>query len=145
MADIELIDAEDIPYGFIPYKINNKAVKDIPSSSPESVKIYARKLIADGWKIYAVDQDRGRCYSRAKVITIPTWVIRIGGTKLCWYFCHEMAHAYNYIDGTCDSHGPNFMLWLKQICPENCIEHELGYKPRNAAAAGIGKSPFLEL
>lgn len=26
---------------------------------------------------------------------------------------------------------------LKSVCPEDCIHYELGYKPRNAAAAGI--------
>lgn len=146
MPTIELLSDDDIPPGFTPYKISNQHTPLIASSSPESVKIHGRKLIKEyDWRIYAVNQDRGRCYYRAKVITIPVWVIKIGGTELCWYFCHEMAHAYNFMAGTCDNHGPNFMAWLIRICPENAIEHELGYKPRNAAAAGIGKTPFLEL
>lgn len=145
MADFELISVDDIPSSFTPYKVNGQYVKLIASSSPESVKQYARTLINEGWRIFAVDQDRGRCYYREKVITIPVWVIKIGGTKLCWYLCHEMAHAYNFKAKTCDHHGPNFMEWLKKICPENAIEHELGYKPRNAASAGIGKVKFLEL
>ncbi len=149
MANIELLNDDDIPPGFTPYKINNEWVKHIASSSPESVKEYGRKLIRDnGWRIYAVDQNRGYCYYRPKVITIPVWVIKRGGTELCWYFSHEMAHAYNFMNGTCDNHGPNFMEWLIRICPENALEHELGYNPRNAAAAGIGKPKpitFLEL
>lgn len=138
-------DEDDFDIPFVPYKLAPSRLNEIPKSSPESVKEYARTLIKDGWKIYAVAQDRGRCYYRSKVITIPVWVINIGGTKLCWYFSHEMAHAYNFRAGTCDHHGPNFMEWLKKICPENAIHHELGYKPRNATAAGIGKTPFLEL
>jgi hypothetical protein len=103
---------------------------------PESVKDIARKFRADGWKYYAVSQQRGRCYYRPKVITIPQWVIEQKDiTKKIWYISHEISHASA---GWRAAHGPEFMETLKQICPENSIHHELGYKPRNAAAAGIG-------
>jgi hypothetical protein len=137
---IELLSLDDIPNApFVPYKVSKEYVRHIFSSSPEHVKDHARKLISLDWKIYAVDQDRGRCYYSHKVITIPVWVIKRGGTKLCWYACHEMAHALAPIR---DNHGPVFMETLKSICPLDAIHHELGYKPRNAASAGIG---FIEL
>lgn len=148
LVDTDDMDKDSFDVPFIPYKISNEHTRIIAKSSPEITRTYASKLIAMGWKFYAVNQDRGRCYYRHKVITIPVWVIEIRGTKLCWYFSHEMAHAYSYINGTNDVHGPHFMKWLKKICPANCIHHELDYKPRNAAAAGIGKPkklPFLEL
>lgn len=52
-----------------------------------------------------------------------------------WYTAHEMSHCYEPQDG----HGDRFMAKLIQLCPENCIHYELGYKPRNAARAGIGQ------
>ena len=102
---------------------------------PESVKVYAKKLLADGWKIYPVKQSRGRCYYREKVITIPVWVIDRGNIKKkTWYISHEIAHA---LDITRSHHGDAFMEKRKEICPADCIHFELGYKPRNAARAGI--------
>jgi hypothetical protein len=141
------IDLDIISYDppFTPNKLRPDYLPRFKSDLPESVKTYVRELINLGWKIYAVDQSRGRCYYSSKVITIPTWAIRRGTIYFTWYVSHECAHAYNHINKTCDIHGPNFMEWLKRICPENAIHHELGYKPRNAAAAGIGKTPFLEL
>lgn len=141
------IDLDIISYDppFTPNKLRPDYLPYFKSDLPESVKTYVRELIGMGWKIYAVDQSRGRCYYSSKVITIPIWAIRKNPGYFTWYVSHECAHAYSYINGTDDIHGPNFMEWLKRICPENAIHYELGYKPRNAAAAGIGKTPFLEL
>lgn len=94
-------------------------------------------LIKDGWKIVAVQQQRGRCYYADKTITIPVWAIQDTRKNYwIWYVAHEMSHAS--LDWRIqDNHGPNFMKALKQICPADCIHYELGYKPQNAAQAGI--------
>lgn len=105
----------------------------------EILKFYGRQLLNDGgWRFYGVRQTRGFCYYAARVITIPAWVIEKEPTDYKeWYIAHEMAHAYNEFNGTEDNHGPNFMYFLKTICPPDCVHYELGYKPRNAASAGI--------
>ena len=104
---------------------------------PESVKIHARNLKDTGWKFYSVKQSRGRCYYRSKTITIPVWAIdktaRKPGYKV-WYISHEMSHA---LDLARSNHGSSFMRKLQEICPPEFVHYELGYKPRNAAAAGI--------
>jgi hypothetical protein len=104
---------------------------------PESVKIYARGLRDQKqWKFYAVNQSRGRCFFDSKTITIPMFAINRGIDYKTWYISHELSHAFA---GAHANHGPEFMRWLKQICPKDCVHFELGYKPRNAAAAGIRK------
>lgn len=97
-------------------------------------------LTPDSLVIYAVDQDRGRAYFNKdgkRVITIPVWATKRGELHLEWYCAHELAHHFNQYSGTNDNHGPEFMRWLKKLCPERSIHFELGYKPRNAASAGI--------
>lgn len=95
------------------------------------------RLVELGWQFFAVDQDRGRCYGRARIITIPVWVFtrsQIKHNYWVWYVAHEMAHASTLGD----NHGALFMKKLIELCPEDCIHYEIGYKPRNAVAAGIG-------
>ena len=95
------------------------------------------QLIEEGWTFYAVDQTRGRCRHNTKTITIPCWAFATEQEApgyLLWYLAHECAHA---IAGPFAKHGPLFMEALKRICPAHCIHYELGYKPRNAMAAGI--------
>lgn len=120
---------------FTPNKINPEVTRQMFAGLPQSVKDYGISLVNAGWRFYCVDQTRGRCYYRQKVITIPSWAIlsKKPGYK-CWYVCHEMAHAY---DKTRSNHGPEFMAKLIEICPDDCIHYELGYKPRNASSAGI--------
>lgn len=120
---------------FMPDSISTELTPTMFSSCPESVKDFARAKRTEGWRFYVVNQTRGRCYADAKkVITIPTWVYRKSQKKIIWYISHELAHAY---DECKHSHGPEFMEWLKKICPSDCIHYELEYKPRNAASAGI--------
>lgn len=127
-----LFGAEDY---FTPNKINSELARQIFAGLPQSVKDYGIALVKAGWRFYAVDQTRGYCYYKEKVITIPAWVILSSrqGEK-CWYVSHEMAHAY---DETRSNHGPEFMAKLIEICPDDCIHYELEYKPRNASNAGI--------
>ena len=131
------LDLDIDPYtSFNPKCISRDHMPLIFAGVPDSLKVSARALLNDGWKIWAVRQSRGRCYFRAKVITIPVWVItdpRIG--QKIWYIAHEMAHAY---DECRHNHGPEFMEWLKKLCPPEHIHWELTYKPRNARSAGIG-------
>lgn len=119
----------------MPNKIDYGASLDILDGLPESVISIYKKLSSDGWKFWIVDQKRGHCRYSIKEITIPTWAKNRGAKYYTWYFCHEMAHA---LDTKRSHHGAEFMQILIDICPADCIEFELGYKPRNAAAAGIG-------
>ena len=127
---------------FIPNMISREHMPKIFENVPESVKYYARDLRDSEWRFYSVSQSRGTCYADHKVITIPVWVIdrRDLGEKI-WYISHEIAHAY---DGCIHEHGPEFMEWLKRICPQEYWHYELGYKPRNAKAAGIRNPAEVE-
>jgi hypothetical protein len=127
---------------FNPKSIVREYMPQIFINVPTELKLHAKSLLDDGWRIYSVDQNRGRCYSQAKLITIPVWVIRdyiSDPTKKVWYIAHEISHA---IDRCKHSHGPEFMEILIRVCPPNAIHHELGYKPRNARSAGIGVPRF---
>lgn len=106
------------------------------------IKGYYLELVNCGWSLYITDQDRGRAQWKFKTFTVPKWVLAQGKDKQTWYVSHEMAHVYAGWEAL---HGPIFMEWLKKICPEDCIMHELGYKPRNAMAAGIGKPNYGDL
>ena len=125
----------DIEPSFTPANIDKTGMVLMFKDVPESVKQYARALRDKGWHFYAVSQTRGRCYNRQKVITIPMWVILKKSLEYkTYYIAHEMAHAY---DECKHNHDDEFMAWLIKICPEECIHHELEYKPRNAARNGI--------
>lgn len=130
---------------FVPNMVSKDHAPLMFRSVPESVKIHARNLRDAGWKFYPVKQVRGCCYYREKVITIPAWAIEKETQKLgykTWYISHEISHAYA---GYHAHHGPDFMKKLIEICPPEFVHYELGYKPRNAAAAGIGQIGILEL
>ena len=136
MFDLDLGLEAAIQRPFKPKSILHELKMQLFQNVPESVKAYARELQGKDWRFYAVSQDRGTCYLDAKVITIPDWVIIKRPIKeKIWYISHELSHAF---DTSRSAHGPAFMSILKDICPEDCIEYELGYKPRNARAAGIG-------
>lgn len=111
---------------------------------PESVVATYRSLVHKGWRFYIVTSNRGYCNMLRKEITIPLWALHRGTAYYTWYFCHEMAHA---IDCCKHKHGPEFMRILQEICPADCVHFELGYKPRNAQAAGISKPsiPLIDL
>lgn len=127
---------------FTPANVNRELMKSLFIGMSERTKFHGKQLIQDaGWKFFVVNQTRGRCYFRRKVITIPAWVVSTKGVDYKeWYITHEMAHAYQWLDDKyCDSHGPKFMTMLMSLCPPESVHYELGYKPRNAAAAGITK------
>jgi len=90
----------------------------------------------NGWRFYVVNQQRGRCYYNAKIITIPLWTYKENHDKeyRLYYLAHELAHI---AAGWENDHNQVFMRELKRICPAHLVHYELGYKPRNAAAAGI--------
>lgn len=121
---------------FTPYLVSNEHADLVFKDIPESVKTFIRPKLADGWRFYATKQTRGRCYYRSKVVTIPVWVIesKLPGKKI-WYVSHEVAHTYT----PGDQHDQLFMAKLREICPEQYQHYEIGYKPRNALAAGIRK------
>lgn len=139
-ADLGFEDLTSIP--IIPRREVYKQRADLKShifkDCPEFVKDYARKLLADQWWILVADQDTGWCNAHYRTIVLPAWLYiknRSADFKV-WYVAHELAHAY---DKCKHSHGPEFMEWLKRICPAECLYHELEYKPRNARQAGIRK------
>jgi hypothetical protein len=125
---------------FKPKNINPDGMRNLFIGVPESVKAQARILRDEGWKFYAVDSRCGACYYIQKVITIPCWALSSkdnpAGYKT-WYISHEISHAIAWNRSKCADHGPVFMNTLKEICPKYCVHYELGYKPRNAKAAGI--------
>lgn len=98
----------------------------------------------EGWRVYAVNSRRGRCSNRRKIITVPKWAfesptrfyhltVKDPAMFPLYYLAHELAH----VSGG-PTHGPAFMAAFKVICPPSLQYLELGYKPRAAAAAGIG-------
>jgi len=93
---------------------------------------------------YVVNQRCGKAYYAKRVITLPIWVFtnpRGEGFAL-YYLAHELAHIANFDAGTWNSrkpHGPAFMEEFKKLCPVKYQHFETGYKPRNAAAAGISR------
>lgn len=125
----------------------NKAKSTVPGISSlmeQTLEPYPRlqglykELMLAGWKFVLTEQSRGWCSAMRKLITIPAWIKSPNKSNdfRVWYICHEMAHA---IDKCMHNHGPEFMKILIDICPPEAIHHELGYKPRNATAAGIRK------
>ena len=96
-------------------------------------------LLSTDWRIHLVNQNRGRCYYRSREITLPAWMLKRAVDYRLWYISHEMSHAFAPINAM---HGPEFMAWLKIICPLESQMHEIGYKPKNAILAGIGCFDF---
>ena len=92
--------------------------------------------VPEGFSIWATDTKRGRCSYRSGTLTVPIWVLDKGTAYTLWYACHEIAHTMAPATKG-DHHGPKFMAALISICPEDFLHHELSYKPRLAAAAGI--------
>lgn len=135
----------------LPANINKQARALWLEQLTPSVRAVARQLVHDaGWRIFTVDQQRGRCMYRSRIITIPTWCIEktIGANGRVaaagystWYTAHELSHVF----APTDNHGPQFMRELIKLCPDEFICYELGYKPRNAAAAGIGNINLMDL
>ena len=132
MLDDDILD--DVGEVFVPRMIAKGVTIAIMKDFPQSVKDQMKLLGAQGWRFYPVKQTRGRCYFASKVITIPTHAIERELGYLCYYVCHEMAHA---IAGWKAKHGQEFMKVFMSICPKEWQKYELGYKPRNASAAGI--------
>jgi hypothetical protein len=143
---ISIITQDDIIRdSYTPRKISRAHNPLIFQDVPSSLKDTARSLMHNGYRICAVSQRRGYCDYNARIITIPVWVINSTDiTEKIWYIAHELAHALSFIrNGRSDNHGPLFMQTLKEICPPNCIHHEVSYKPRNARNAGISADPSI--
>ena len=120
---------------------------------PPVLKIKTDLMLQD-WKFTIAAQSRGYCSYIKKLIVLPAWLWnpRSIGSNLkthgeqattqtmnayrTWYLCHEMSHA---LVGAYHNHDGTFMAKLMEICPEESLHYELGYKPRNAKSAGIGK------
>lgn len=116
--------------------IKNKETSFLPLMVSKCVEQHIRILESQGWVFYVVDQTRGRCYYKPRIITIPLWATKKSRDYLDWYVSHEIAHTYS----VGDRHGSKFMEALKTVCPEESIHYELAYKPRNASAAGISQT-----
>ena len=96
--------------------------------------------ICDEWNIFCVNQKRGKCIPSIKTITIPFWTFCQGDPAYwIYYLAHELAHAITFIDNANDIHGPIFMSNFKRLCPVELQHYEYGYKPRNAARAGVAR------
>jgi hypothetical protein len=94
--------------------------------------------VPKGWTMFVTDTRRGRCYTTKHCFTVPTWAIKKSWAYAIYYACHEMAHINTpRVKG--NVHGAAFMAEFIRLCPDHLQHHELGYKPRLAAAAGITK------
>src|SRR4051794_12961904 len=90
--------------------------------------------------VFAVDQRRGRAYYSKRVVTLPLWVFKNprGEGFALYYLAHELAHIADFDAGNRNgNHGPTFMAHFMRLCPVEFQHFEIGYKPRNAVAAGI--------
>lgn len=110
--------------------------------------LVATRLRREGWIFKVSKGDRGYCRYRAKLITIPRHALNRGGDYLTYYLHHEMAHALLAelrLSNLIEPHGPEFMAKLIEICPPHCLHYEVGYKPRNAVAAGISSKQLAKI
>jgi len=123
---------------FIPKNVLRDKKAELIMGLPGTVREWAKELIGkEDYRIFVVDQMRGRCYWQDRVITIPLHALQKGEKYKTWYLSHELAHAYDALTRGYSDHGEHFMEELKIICPIDCIHFELDYKPRAASAAGI--------
>ena len=99
-----------------------------------------KMMLQAGWKLHVVDQQRGRCYYKDKVITIPLWAWN--STKHN-YWIYYVAHEFAHIRNPHQDHNYKFMETFKELCPVDCQHYELEYKLQNAAAAGISQHKSL--
>lgn len=129
-----------------PHRVNAKLtneLREMYALFPAIVKGVPEKVTC-----YVVDQRCGRAYYAKRMITLPVWVFTRPQGKgfSLYYLAHELAHVANYDAGTFDSrrpHGPAFMEEFKKLCPKEYQHFETGYKPRNAAAAGISRKRII--
>jgi hypothetical protein len=129
-----------------------KVYKRVPSKDPILRKM-AETLISNAFPsdpimmeiladfdIYCVNQRRGVCHNYRRYLTVPLWSFTrpLNKDENYWiyYLAHELSHIYAADLGE-GGHGSIFMKIFKMICPEELQYHEYGYKPRNAAAAGV--------
>lgn len=118
----------------------------------DALVVELRKIVPlRGWNFQISKGQRGWCHTKTKLVTVPAWAFDIESVRVLllkrgfgvhlaeryaeYYLAHEASHAHKKIL----NHGANFMAELKRICHPDIIQLELGYKPRNAAAAGIKK------
>lgn len=127
---------------FTPNSILWMHTKSLINSVHPSIQTHANSKVNEGWRIYVVAQNRGRCYYYHKVITIPLFACNRSKEYLSWYLAHELSHAEAAkLHGMhIPAHGQEFMTALKNICPAEFLHFETNYKPKNAFAAGISKS-----
>lgn len=119
---------------------------DIDGSSVKAHR-YADKLLHEGWEIFVVDQHRGRCYYGKKLVLIPAWAYNSLSPRTGkhapgysnYYLAHELAHAKSMLEHGVEvaNHGKEFMEAFRSLCDPKNWHYELGYKPQNAAKAGI--------
>ena len=109
---------------------------------PSKVIEYAEELTMHNWTFYVVTAKHicGKCYDRGIITISDKVILNATQSQKIWIISHELSHAFAGYEA---KHGPEFMSWLKIICPKEHIHHELGYKPGNAMQAGI--MPVWEL
>ena len=120
-------------------------------------KLYQEKFGDTGFTIYVVDQRCGRVRYSARTCTIPRWCIKnpetgnaihkLGykGELLSSFWIYYLAHELAHVISKSGSHGSEFMKTFIEICPAELQFFEIGYKPRNAKAAGIKNTTKLEI
>lgn len=133
------------------YRIRKFAPRKVVYSLQSEVDSAVEMLLADSgltlqtrgapWSIVVTNTRRGFCRKHVKSITIPLWAYKSGADMFLYYVAHELAHVFT----RSDKHGPEFMENFKRICPPELWHFELGYKPRNAKAAGISNQQSVSI
>lgn len=104
----------------------------IAQDAPEELRAFILRI-----ECYVTATNRGRADYRVNNVTVPRWAWNTGIEYAHYYLAHEIAHIIVWNSLRVRGHGSQFQAMLKQLTPY--AHHELSYKPRLAAAAGISK------
>lgn len=122
-------------HGFI------KANADYSRKAQEFISVHYPEL--SHVRVAVTDTIRGRAFPPDLRMAIPfhAYFSHEDG-YFHYYVAHELAHitTWNKYRLNAKPHGQEFMAELKRLCPPEYLHYEAGYKPRNAAKAGITKA-----
>lgn len=132
---------------FVPNKIDNSRTLKFGNNDRLHPRIQAKvdELHSKGWRFFVADHTSSWAQRTTKVIVICLSHWHSDHDYYNYVVAHECAHAQNWEDGLVnENHGPKFMAALIQICPDEWLHYEIGYKPRNATAAGITTNGYVK-
>jgi hypothetical protein len=126
-----------------PKKIHYIKTASLRRALSANMKAVLEAAEKKSWLLYVVDQRRGFCSFRRKLVTVPYWVFTHKDPEYWLYYtAHELAHV---VVGPAHSHDFAFMTEFKKLCPVHLWHYETEYKPQNAVAAGISANKELNM